>query len=226
MVISVLIVDDQPLARVTLKTTLNKHATNFAVKGEAANGNEALSFVKKEPVDVVLMDISMPGMDGIEATQQIKKFAPNTKVIMLTTHEEESAILDSFRSGANSYCLKDSAPDLLLQVIETTVNGASWIDPKIAQVVIKNSVQQPALSAESQPAAEDVELISPLTTREKEVLQLIAAGKNNAEITETLSLSMNTVKTHIKNIFMKLDVPDRTAAALKAIRGQLIDPLP
>ncbi len=219
--ISVLIVDDQTLARMTLKATLQKHPDVFAVKAEAENGREAVAAVKQHSIDAILMDIGMPVLDGIEATQQIRQLDPNTKVIMLTTHEAEAEILDSFRSGANSYCLKDTPPETLIQVIQSTVNGATWIDPKIAQVVIKNSLQQPV--AETSEPIEKVDLISPLTAREKDVLQLIATGQNNTEIAENLSLSMNTVKTHVKNIFMKLDVPDRTAAALKAIKGQLIE---
>jgi len=225
-VISVVIVDDQPLARISLKATLNKHPELFYITGEAANGREAIALVQQHHTDAILMDIGMPVMDGIEATQQIRNINQDTKVIMLTTHEADSEILDAFRSGANSYCLKETSPETLVQVIQSTVQGASWIDPKIAQVVIKNSVQQSNPDALNLGGnADAVDLISPLTLREKEVLQLIAAGKNNTEITETLSLSMNTVKTHVKNIFMKLDVQDRTAAALKALRGQLIEPL-
>ncbi len=175
--------------------------------------------------DVILMDIGMPILDGVRATQEIRKKHPHMKIIMLTTHESEADILDSFRSGATSYCLKETSPDTLIQVIRSTSDGACWIDPKIAKVVINNSITP--IGPEKLLDSQTNKLIEPttfslLTSREIDVLKLIAEGRNNTEIMETLCLSKNTIKTHIKNIFQKLEVEDRTAAALKAIRERVI----
>ncbi len=224
--VKVLIVDDQRLTRISLKTTISTAKERIMLVGEAEEGREAVSMAERLRPHVILMDIGMPIMDGIRATQEIRKKLPNMKIVMLTTHESEADILDSFRSGATSYCLKDTPPETLIEVILATAAGACWIDPKIARVVISNSIADGGNDA-PEPAQDDEADQEPstyslLTARESEVLKLIAEGKNNTEIAETLCLSMNTVKTHIKNIFQKLEVEDRTAAALKAIRDRII----
>jgi DNA-binding NarL/FixJ family response regulator len=135
---------------------------------------------------------------------------------MLTSHEEEEDVLDAFSSGANSYCLKETPPEMLMHVIKSTAHGACWIDPKIARIVM--SQLQPN---NHKPSAEPSGL-SLLTEREIDVLKLVTQGLNNAEISDKLCISMNTVKTHLKNIFQKLEVEDRTAAALKALKERII----
>lgn len=220
--IKVLIVDDQRLTRISLKTTISTAKDRILLVGEAEEGREAIAMAERLRPDVVLMDIGMPIMDGIRATQEIRQKVPNMKIVMLTTHESETDILDSFRSGATSYCLKDTAPETLIEVILATAGGACWIDPKIARVVITNSIAVDDSPPDLPENDCEPSTYSLLTARESEVLRLIAEGKNNTEIAETLCLSMNTVKTHIKNIFQKLEVEDRTAAALKAIRDRII----
>lgn len=226
--IKVLIVDDSRLTRVNLRTSLFQVKDELLVIGEAEDGKEALLMVEQLRPDVVLMDIGMPIMDGIRATQMILKQFPASKVVMLTSHDSEPDVLEAFRSGAASYCLKETSPETLIQVIKTTAQGSCWIDPKIAKVVL-SSLQPTALSGGIGPGSQSrgaemsgAGLLIPLTEREVEVLTLITEGLNNTDIAERLSISLNTVKTHLKNIFQKLGVEDRTAAALKALKDRII----
>lgn len=225
--VKVLIVDDSRLTRVSIKTTLKSVQREIEFVGEAEEGQQAIELVSRVKPDVVLMDIGMPIMDGVKATQSIKKQFPNVKIVMLTSHEHETDVLDSFSSGANSYCLKDTPPEMLIHVILSTAHGACWIDPKIARIVM--SQLQPADrsnmdngSSLNDLADEKSGNFTLLTDREIDVLKLVTQGLNNAEISERLFISMNTVKTHLKNIFQKLEVEDRTAAAMKALRERII----
>lgn len=242
----VLIVDDSKLTRVSLKTTLQNAAQWVELVGEAEDGAQGVEMTQQLHPDIVLMDVGMPIMDGITATQHIRQRAPETKVIMLTSHEEGRDVLDAFNSGATSYCLKETAPDVLLHVIQSTVGGACWIDPKIAHILVSQVQVRPEPPAASNTPAvgnsspepvnatsasfattnarsnDESSTLCGLSEREVEVLRLIADGMNNGEICERLSISMNTLKTHIKNIFSKLGVEDRTAAALKAIKDRIV----
>ncbi len=216
--IRVLIADDSRLTRVSLKTTLQHASEELELVGEAENGLQILDLVSNTPADVILMDIGMPQMDGIQATQNIRKRFPELKVIMLTSHDAEKDVLDAFQSGATSYCLKETPPEMLVHIIVSTAHGACWIDPKIARIVMSRLHEhQPQ---EPQPTHSESSLKERLTERELEVLQLITEGLNNTEISERLCISMNTVKTHLKNVFQKLEVEDRTSAALKALKEQ------
>lgn len=218
--IRVLVVDDSRLTRMSVKTTLNATKGRIELVGEAEDGHQAIDMVGKFKPDVVLMDIGMPVMDGVKATQAIKKQFPDAKVVMLTSHEDEYDVLDAFTSGANSYCLKETPPEMLVHVILSTAHGACWIDPKIARIVM-NQLQTNEPSRSRTDAGESG-MLAMLTEREIEVLRLVTQGLNNAEISDKLCISMNTVKTHLKNIFQKLEVEDRTAAALKALRERII----
>lgn len=220
--VKVLIVDDSRLTRISVKTTLKAAPGTIELVGEAEEGNQAIDLVGKLQPNVVLMDIGMPIMDGVRATQAIKKQFPDVKVVMLTSHEDEEDVLDAFSSGANSYCLKETPPDMLVHVILSTAHGACWIDPKIARIVM--SQLQPAERNGNHKSAspEENSGFAMLTEREIDVLRLVTQGLNNAEISDKLCISMNTVKTHLKNIFQKLEVEDRTAAALKALKERII----
>lgn len=216
--IKVLIVDDSQLTRVNLKTTLLKAPDQLLIVGEAEEGEEAIGKARDLQPDIILMDIGMPVMDGVRATQNIRRLFPEIKVIMLTSHESEEDVLEAFRSGASSYCLKETPPELLLHVVISTAQGSSWIDPKIAKVVLKSLQPRslsPQVSDESSP-------YQPLTVRELDVLTLITEGLNNQEIADRLCISLNTVKTHLKSIFQKLEVEDRTGAALKALKDRIV----
>lgn len=212
--VKVLIVDDSKLTIVGLKTTL-KLFDNLEIIGEANDGFIAVEMVQRLNPDVILMDIGMPLMDGIKATKEIKKNNPNIKIIMLTSHEAEQDVLDAFSAGANSYCMKDVDPEILVTVIKSTYEGASWLDPVIAKIVLDKFVSNIGKFVKNDTPSD-------LTEREAEVLSQIAKGYSNQQISDNLYISLNTVKTHIKNIFQKLEVEDRTQAAMKAVKEDLI----
>lgn len=224
--VRVLIVDDSRLTRVSLKTTLNTATDVIEMVGEAEDGSQALKMAETCKPQVVLMDIGMPIMDGIRATQAFKKSFPDVRVIMLTSHDSEQDVLDAFQSGACSYCLKETSPSMLVHVILSTAHGACWIDPQIARIVMSQLRPTSGRGLDEENgqhhASEEADLFPPLTERERDVLRLVTQGLNNAEITERLCISLNTVKTHLKNIFQKMGVEDRTAAALKALKTRII----
>jgi DNA-binding NarL/FixJ family response regulator len=213
--ISVLIVDDSKLTVVGLKTTLGQFP-ELKVIGEVPDGRDALEVVPQLKPDIILMDIGMPIMDGIKATKELKKNKNMiSKIIMLTSHDSEQNVLDALSAGANSYCMKDVEPEVLLSVIKSTHCGASWLDPRIAQIVLDKFVDKLGKFLKS-------DNMTDLTEREVDVLSLISKGYSNLSISKELCISLNTVKTHIKNIFQKLEVEDRTQAAMKAMKEDLI----
>ncbi|MEI7473439.1 MAG: response regulator transcription factor [bacterium] len=210
--IRIIIADDSKLTVVGLKTTF-KHFIDIEVVGVAENGLLAIESVKELNPDIILLDIGMPIMDGIQAVKEIKKLKNPPGIIMLTSHDGENDVLEALSAGANSYCTKDIDPNILVSVIKTTYNGASWLDPQIARIVLNNLANK----------NKHIKLQeNSLTEREVDVLSLIAKGCSNNEISQQLYISLNTVKTHLKNIFQKLEVEDRTQAALKAMQEELI----
>ncbi|OGI02658.1 MAG: hypothetical protein A2287_10195 [Candidatus Melainabacteria bacterium RIFOXYA12_FULL_32_12] len=212
-VIKILIADDSKLTTVGLSTTFKLY-NDINVIGIAENGKIAIDMIQELKPDVVLMDIGMPIMDGIQAAREIKRLNLLTKVIMLTSHDGDQNVIDAFSAGAYSYCMKDINPDTLISVIRTTHEGASWLDPAIARVVLNNFVKK---STKENKFQESV-----LTEREVGILSLIARGCSNSEISENLYISLNTVKTHIKNIFQKLEVEDRTQAVMTALKKNIL----
>ncbi|MGD9581756.1 MAG: response regulator, partial [Vampirovibrionia bacterium] len=212
--IKILIVDDSKLTRVGLRATF-KSLDNMEVMGEAENGQLGVEMAAELKPDIILMDIGMPILDGIQATKKINELKLKTKIIMLTSHDGDQEVFDAFTAGANSYCMKDIEPEMLATVIKSTYDGASWLDPRIAKIVLQNFG---GMSKSPEKKSEE----SQLTEREIDVLHLIARGYSNSEISKDLCISMNTVKTHIRNIFHKLEVEDRTQAAMKAVRKEII----
>ncbi|MDD3013442.1 MAG: response regulator transcription factor [Candidatus Gastranaerophilales bacterium] len=210
--IKIIIADDSKLTVVGLKTTF-KDFPNIKVVNCVENGSLAVKAAKELKPDIILMDIGMPVMDGIQATKEIKKSNPDTKIIMLTSHESEQDVFEALAAGAYSYCMKDIEPDILISVIKSTHEGGCFLDPKIAKIVLNNFKGEI-----NQHKQQD----SILTVREIDVLSLIAKGYSNSEISKNLYISMNTVKTHIKNIFQKLEVEDRTHAAIKAFKSEIL----
>jgi DNA-binding NarL/FixJ family response regulator len=218
--IRVLVVEDHELARNGLCACLGK-IEQLKVAGSAKNGKEAVDFASANPVDVVLMDIRMPVMDGIAATEEIKKRFPDTKVIMLTSHQEGEEIYASLAAGAEAYCLKDIATERLAEVILMVADGAAWLDPAIAKMVLKAlpfTLNQKAKPKTQTRQAYNIDL----TERELEVLEKLVEGKSNREIAEELSVTIYTAKAHVCNILQKLAVDDRTKAAVKALRDGLV----
>jgi len=216
--INLVIVEDHPLTRDTLAYQLKK-LENINLMASLENGKQAVDFINTEKVDIMLMDIDMPVMDGVEATLEIKKINPNVRIIMLTNHKDKLKVLDSFSSGANGYCVKDIKINELSKVIDTVLEGGIWVDTKIAGFIFDVLKKVDEKQKEEKLSLEDFNI----SEREKEVLELIADGLSNEEITEKLFISKNTVKNHVASIISKLSVKDRTQVAVFALKHNLLD---
>lgn len=207
MPIKVLLVDDHKIVRQGVRAYLQTLG-DIHVSGEAASGAEAVASVEKTRPDVVLMDLEMPGeLDGIAATRQIRKIRPETQVIVVTSHHQDEYIFPAVRAGAISYLLKDVEPDELAAAIRKAAHGEAVLDSRVASRIVQELQGL---------RKDDVNPFTELSEREFDVLRLLAAGKSNAEIAETLVIGESTVKTHIGNILKKLHLDDRTQAAVYA----------
>ena len=206
----ILIVDDQRLMREGLRTLLELEP-DFAVAGEAGDGAAALEVYEASTPDIVLMDIRMPGMDGVEATRRLRARHPGARVIILTTFDDEAYVFDGLRAGAQGYLLKDLSGDELATAIRTVMAGGALIEPSVARKVF-------AEFARLAPAARplDAGLAEPLTEREREVLRGVAEGLSNREIGQKLFLTEGTVKNYVTSVLQKIGARDRTQAALRA----------
>lgn len=216
--IRVLIADDHPLLRQGLGKVLELE-TNIKVVGEAGDGEEAILRVRELKPHVVLMDLNMPRVNGIEAARQIREEFADIRVIALTVHEDDDKVFEVFQAGVNGYILKDVSAERLIEAVKAVYIGETVIHPIISTKLFKelNRIS----STPSVPRKEILE--EPLTSREEEVLKLIARGISNQAIARELFISEKTVKNHITNIFRKIKVNDRTQAALYAIKTKLID---
>jgi DNA-binding NarL/FixJ family response regulator len=210
----VLLVDDHDLFRTGLRNLLETNG--LAIAGEAATGAEAVSSVAELAPDVVVMDLNMPGMTGVEATRQIATAAPLTRVVVLTISDEEEDVLDAIVAGACGYLLKDASIQDLIRGIQAAAVGESLISPHIAAKVLQR------LRATTADSAGAETIRAELSDREIEVLKLIANGKDNAEIARELVISPKTVKNHISNILMKLQIENRIQAAVYAVRSGIV----
>jgi len=238
--IRVALIEDHELTRVGIKTALQQRQ-EIEVVGEAANGTEGLKLLQTFQPDIAIVDIGLPDMDGIELTKQLKETEtennPVPKVLILTLQDNEESVMAAFAAGADSYCMKDISFDRLLEALQVTQEGNSWIDPAIAKIVLSqtrqtseqstNTTQVPASSKTVAIQATEPEYTTmleayPLTERELEVLQLIVEGFSNAQIAEKLYITVGTVKTHVRNILNKLCADDRTQAAVRALRSGLV----
>lgn len=217
--VSVVIVEDYKLTRVGLRSSLNEFE-GINVVGEAEDGEKGIETVKQLKPNVVLMDLGLPGINGIEATQQIKAFDENIKIIILTSHDRDEEVLSALGSGANAYCLKDIEPDTLVNVIRSVDQGAAWLDPAIAKVAL-NLFPKPE-STRIRNSSDVPDARAQLTERELEVLRLLVKGKSNTEIAKDLIVSVHTAKAHVCSILQKLCVDDRVQAAVKSIRENII----
>lgn len=212
--IKVLIVDDHQVVRQGLRTFLELQ-TDIEVVGEASDGREAVEMVRQFHPDVVLMDLVMPHLDGIAATRQVKTLSSGVKVIALTSFTEDDKVFPVIQAGASSYLLKDVSPDDLAEAIRAAQRGEARLHPDIARKLMEQVAQQ------TSPVDQDLPL--DLTRRELEVVHLVAQGRTNSEIAETLVISEKTVKTHVSNILGKLHLDDRTQLAIYAIKHGLVD---
>lgn len=217
--INVVIVEDYKLTRVGLRSTINEFE-NITVVGEAEDAIEGLKVIEREKPQVVLMDLGLPEMNGIEATQKVKEIAPDTKVIILTSHDREEEVIASLGSGASGYCLKDIDPITLSGVIKNVAKGACWIDSNVAHLALK-LFPKPE-NTEIMPSSHSADTKTRLTERENEVLKLLVQGKSNTQIAQELIVSVHTAKAHVCSILQKLCVDDRVQAAVKAIKEGIV----
>ncbi|OQY21990.1 MAG: DNA-binding response regulator [Anaerolineaceae bacterium 4572_32.1] len=224
MTIRVLLVDDQALIRDGLAIILNAQS-DIRVVGQAADGREAIELAERLRPDVILMDIKMPRLDGIQATRQIKEHLAETPIIILTTYAEDELVFEGIRAGASGYLLKDITREALAEAVRGAVRGEAQIDPTVAAQVLEefqrmaNTLRRPPV-----PAAEvDLWSIKALTPREETILQLLTEGLTNAGIASRLNLSEGTVKNHVSEILSKLQANDRTHAVVLAIKRGLLD---
>jgi len=231
--IRVVSIEDNELSRIGLNAALEQTG-EIEIVGDAATGRQGIQVLGSTLPDVAVVDIGLPDIDGIEVVQRFKQQhdRAETRVLMLTMHDDDDSILAAFAAGADSYCLKDTDIDTLVQAVQLTSEGNAWIDPSIARVVLKHS-QTPSETGDSEETSvairsidpEELQIIesSPLTDRELDVLQLIVAGYNNATIAERLHITVGTVKTHVRSILSKMCADDRTQAAVRALRSGLVN---
>jgi len=215
--IKIIIVDDQRLMREGLKTILDLE-DDLSVEGIAANGREALELCGQISPDIVLMDIRMPEMDGVEATGLLTKNMPQVKVIILTTFDDDELIIKGLKAGAKTYLLKDLPSERLTEIIRNTYRGDMVLQPQIAAKLVGKALEGSQGRSESDASP----LPEPLTKREKDILLLMSQGLHNVQISEKLFISEGTVKNYISNIYGKLGINDRTQAVLFAIKHKLI----
>ena len=218
MTLGVVLADDQPLIRAGLRTTID-HADDLEVVGEAADGAQAVDVARATRPDVVLMDVRMPVLDGIEATQRITGDATlaGVRVLILTTFDLDEYVYDGLRAGASGFLLKDTRPDALLDAVRVVAAGEALLAPRITRRLIEEFTTRPVPSA---PATS----LDVLTSREREVLVLVARGHSNAEIAELLYMSPATSKTHVSRLLMKLDARDRAQLVMRAYEAGLVTP--
>jgi DNA-binding NarL/FixJ family response regulator len=210
----VLLVDDHDLFRSGLRSLLEEQGLQVA--GEADNGQAALRLVSELAPDVVVMDLNMPGLTGVETTRQLAGIAPHTRVVVLTISVDDEDVMDAVMAGACGYLLKDSSIDELIAGIRAAAGGESLISPHIAAKLLQR------LRAQTADAAAARTIRTELSERELEVLRLIAIGKDNADIARELFISPKTVKNHISNILMKLQIENRIQAAVYAVRSGIV----
>jgi DNA-binding NarL/FixJ family response regulator len=214
-VIRVVVADDQPLVRTGLRMILSD-AADLEIVGEAADGDEAVALAAAERPDVVLMDVRMPGMGGIDATRAVTAVEDPPRVLVLTTFDLDEVVYDALRAGASGFLLKDAPEERLLTAIRVVAEGGSLFAPTVTRRLIEEFARRPRAMAPSGLEA--------LTERESEVLRLVARGLSNTEIAGELFVSENTVKTHVARVLMKLGLRDRVQAVVLAYETGLVQP--
>ncbi len=212
---NILIIEDHELTRFGLKTAFE--SCDFVDKiFEAESAETGLEIASNNEINLIIMDLGLPGMDGIEATKQVKALNKDIKIVVLTSHNDEQEVLNSLKAGANAYCSKEINPKRLIQVVQSVLDGAAWFDPSISHIVLE------AATKVQETSAPKPERNYGLTSRETQILKLITEGYSNIEIAKELFVSINTTKAHVASILQKLEVDDRLQAALKALKEKLV----
>ncbi len=219
----VLIADDHELLRTGIRAMLASEP-DLEVVGEAKDGAEALAPCRELRPDLVLMDLSMPNIDGLEATRAIKVAWPKVSVLILTAHADQEMLLDAVRAGAAGYVLKGVGPDELVGAVRATLRGELPVDQELVMRLVRRLAYEVGPRTDSPPENRAAPLSESYTPRKLEVLRLLPAGKTNRQIAEKLHLSLSTVKKHLERLIAKLEVSDRTQAAVKALDLGLVDP--
>jgi DNA-binding NarL/FixJ family response regulator len=215
--VRVLVVDDDKLMRAGLRAVFSSD-DQIEVVGEAGDGRAAIDSARRLTPDVILMDVRMPEMDGITATREVLQITPEARVVIVTTFEEDDYVFGALAAGASGFLLKRTSPEELIAAIKTVAAGDALLSPSVTRRVIERM-------ARDTPMAEpDEDRLGELTAREREVLELLAAGLTNAEIADRLVIEESTVKTHVKRVLMKLDLRDRVQAVIFAYETGLIRP--
>jgi len=211
---NILIVEDHELTRFGLRTTFNGVEFIDTVY-EAEYAEKAFDIVNNNKVDLVIMDLGLPNINGIDATKRIRAKNKEIKIVILTSHNDEKEVLDSLKAGANAYCSKEINPARLVEVVHYVLEGASWFDPSTSHVVLKAATNSNVPDANTKAQYN-------LTARETQILKLITEGYSNNEIAKELFVSINTTKAHVASILQKLEVDDRLQAALKALKSKIV----
>jgi len=221
----VLIADDHSLVREGMRAMLAREP-GLEVVGEAENGRQALEMCRELRPDLVLMDVRMPKLDGMAATQAIKEEYPSISVLIVTTHESPEYLMDAIRAGAAGYVLKDSTKQELLDAVRRVLDGESPLNQELAMQLLQRLTdedrRQTERRVESGKKRREERLAEPLTDREVEVLRLLVLGKTNREVAQSLRLSLSTIKSHVQRLITKLGVSDRTQAAVRAVELGLL----
>lgn len=218
--ISIYIVEDYLLIRKSLIHLLGKVA-DFEVIGDFETAEDFLVKFRENPSDIVIMDLGLPGMNGLQATKELKEIAPETKVIILTSHENEDEVLAALAMGASAYCLKEIESYAIYSIIKDVYKGALWLHPDVADVAHAIAPKPNSTDLDNLYTKTNLELN--LTEREVSVLKLIVEGKTNSEIADIMLISTHTAKAHVGNILSKLSVEDRVQAAVKAVRTKIVE---
>jgi DNA-binding NarL/FixJ family response regulator len=217
------IIDDHQLFREGMKRIL-EFEENFEVVAEGSDGSEALAIVEQHRPDIVIMDINMPNINGVEATKQLIETYPDTKVVVLSIHDDENYVMRALQTGATGYLLKEMDADTLIEAVKIVAEGGSYLHPKVTHNLIREYRRLASGKEENKERKQEVRWpLHLLTRRECEVLQLLADGKSNRGIGEALYISEKTVKNHVSNILQKLNVNDRTQAVVVAIKNGWVE---